>query len=69
MRVFIGIIVGILLTVGTAYLVDAMRPAPGPDAVATRPMVNWDVVEQNFHSLSSRVQEGWIRLTKGGKDA
>jgi hypothetical protein len=71
LRVFIGIILGILLTVGTAYVTDALRPGTGhgTDETAARPMVNWDVVDQNLRALSSHIQEGWTRLTKGGKDA
>jgi hypothetical protein len=71
LRVFIGIILGILLTVGTAYVADALRPGTGhgTDEAAARPMVNWDVVDQNMHAVSARIQEVWTRLTKGGKDA
>jgi hypothetical protein len=60
---FLGIIVGIVLTVGTAYIADALRPAPGADEAAAKPMVNWDVVDRNLHGIGSRLQEGWTRLT------
>jgi hypothetical protein len=67
LRVFIGIIVGILLTIGTAYVADSLRPGTGSTGteVAARPMVNWDVVGDNFRSLSTKAQEAWTRLTKG----
>ena len=63
LRVFLGIILGIALTIGTAYITDALRPEAGPDETAARPMVNWDVVADNLHGLSERVQQGWARLT------
>jgi hypothetical protein len=69
LRTFIGIILGILLTIGTAYVADALRPGPVPGSTGTdvvaRPMVNWDVVGDNFRTLSTKAQEAWTRLTKG----
>jgi hypothetical protein len=29
-------------------------------------MVNWDVVDHNWHALSESVRLGWNRLTKTG---
>lgn len=67
LRVFLGIILGILITIGGVYIADALRPASGPDqTAAVRPMVNWDVVSDNVHGLTVRIQEAWTRLTKGG---
>jgi hypothetical protein len=63
LRVFIGIILGIALTVATAFLADALRPTGGPTEAAARPMVNWDVVEDNLRGVSERIQEAWNRLT------
>ncbi len=67
MRLFLGIALGVCLTVGIAYVSDAVRAGPGPDGVSARPMVNWDVVDRDFGDLSSRVHYGWARLT-GGRD-
>jgi predicted membrane protein len=66
LRIFLGVIIGILLTIGTAYVVDSFRPSSSTDELATRPMVNWDVVDHNLHGVSARVQEGWTRLTGRG---
>ena len=63
MRVFIGIILGIALTIGTVFLCDALRPTGGQNEAAARPMVNWDVVEDNLRGVSERIQEAWNRLT------
>ena len=63
MRFFTGLVVGIALTVGAAYVVDAMHAAPGPDGHEARRMVNWEVVNDNMRDLSASVQQGWHRLT------
>jgi hypothetical protein len=63
LRVFIGIILGIALTVATVFMCDALRPTGGPGEAAARPMVNWDVVQDNLHGVSERMQEAWARLT------
>ena len=63
MRFAFGLIIGIVLTIGTAYVTDAMHSAPGPDQKGAARMVNWDVVNDNLKSLSSSVQDGWNRLT------
>ena len=74
MRVFLGMILGALLTVGVAYYSDSMRTssvASGPSATENRPMVNWDVVQSNWNIVKERAQQGWadlrarVRLTAG----
>ena len=67
MRFITGLLFGILLTVGTAYIVDSMHSAPGPDEVASRHMVNWTVVDANVRTLSTDLQDGWSRLVTGAK--
>lgn len=61
MRVLIGIILGAILTVGSAYLSDSHN-APGA-AGAQRPMVNWDVVGNKWDHLTERARAEWTRLT------
>jgi hypothetical protein len=63
MRFLFGIIVGVALTLGTAYVFDATRRPSGPDGVAERPMVNLDVVESELKNLSVAIHDGWDRLT------
>jgi hypothetical protein len=66
MRVFLGIILGAVLTIGGAYYYDSMQTssvAAGPGAGEHRTMVNWDVVEENWRSLKARAQDTWVRLT------
>src|SRR5205807_768222 len=53
MRLFLGIILGVLITIGGAYIADStMVGTPPPGATVApdqRPMVNWDVVSKNFN--------------------
>jgi hypothetical protein len=66
MRMFFGIILGIVLTIGAAYIYDSVRKPSGGDGTYDRPIVNWDVLG---HTLSSTVQDGWARLTGKSKDS
>ncbi len=67
MRFIFGVIIGILLTFGAAYVTDSMGSAPGPDGKEARRMVNWDVVGDDMRGLSSGVQSAWARLVGGAK--
>jgi hypothetical protein len=67
MRVFLGILLGIILTIGTAYIVDSLQSTSGPEEAARRKMVNWDVVAQNLQSASAALQDGWARVTGHGR--
>lgn len=64
MRMFLGIILGALLTVAAAYVYDTGRQ----DLAGARPMVNWDVVTENWHDLraslrhmGNRVHDEWVK--------
>jgi hypothetical protein len=66
MRVFLGIILGVFLTIGFAYVYDASTNRPSEPAsqanLEQRPMVNWDVVSGNWHGWSSSVRNAWNKL-------
>jgi hypothetical protein len=66
MRVLFGIILGVFLTIGFAYVYDASttrRSEPTTQAnLAQRPMVNWDVVGGNWHGWSLSVRNTWNKL-------
>jgi hypothetical protein len=72
MRVFLGMVLGAILTVAFAYLYDSTMtssPANGAVATAQRTMVNWDVVEANWRELEAnlrelkaRAREGWNKV-------
>jgi hypothetical protein len=69
MRLLLGIIVGVILTIGLAYISDASTSGPSsPEAqtsVEQRPMVNWDVVGRKWQSLSLGVRNTWNKLAAG----
>jgi len=69
MRVFLGIIIGVFLTIASAYVFDSVTTGPataGTETTTQRPMVNWDVVDHNWHAFTQSVRLGWDRLTKTG---
>jgi hypothetical protein len=55
MRLFLGIIIGIALTIGGAYVTDGAAGA-GPR------MVNWDVVGKNLESLTNLARDSWKKI-------
>jgi hypothetical protein len=58
MRLILGMVLGCALTIGAAYVVD--HRSSGPAMV--RPMVNWEVVAQNWDRLAARARTEWERL-------
>ncbi|HYC16754.1 MAG TPA: hypothetical protein VEC94_06090 [Pseudolabrys sp.] len=63
MRVIFGILLGVILTVGGAYLYDSHYAATSANATSPdRPMVNWDVVSTNWNRLTERARAEWVRL-------
>jgi hypothetical protein len=69
MRVFLGIILGVFLTIASAYVIDSLSNGPASATAVTsvqpKPMVNWDVVDKNWHVFAERVRAGWNRLSTG----
>ena len=64
MRVLLGIILGVILTVGGAYLYDSHNTLSAENAPASaqrRPMVNWDVVGTKWQHLTDRARAEWAR--------
>ena len=57
MRVFLGLIIGVALTNGGAYLIDNMNSGP-----TARPMVNWDVVAKNIDGVVALARDGWKKI-------
>jgi hypothetical protein len=58
MPALFGFILGAVVTIAGAYLYDAStgRAANGLSPTATAPMVNWNVVTDDWHSFSTGVQ-------------
>jgi hypothetical protein len=68
MRVFLGIVLGALLTISGAYLIDSYNAGPNTAVAQSESrMVNWDAVDRNWQSFKSRVQSEWTRLSSSVK--
>jgi hypothetical protein len=70
MRLILGILIGIGLTLGAAYVHDMNLPGtPGsadasqaaPDT-AGRPVVNWDVLRAATHDQTAFIRTQWNKL-------
>ena len=70
MRVFLGVVLGVFLTIAGAYIYDSMTVGPvaattqTPAGDVRRPMVNWDVVDSNWRVFTDRVRHAWNRLAQ-----
>ncbi|MGB6542872.1 MAG: hypothetical protein WBF03_18605 [Xanthobacteraceae bacterium] len=74
MPVLLGVILGVFLTIAGAFAYDsstgrAANGLPAASAGGHPPMVNWDVVSDNWHGLQTNlrnagadIQRGWKRL-------
>lgn len=66
MRVIFGMILGAALTIGGAYVHDAMfapsQASPAPMQTSQRQVVNWDVLNANARIAKTIVREQWDRL-------
>jgi hypothetical protein len=56
MRLIFGIIIGAALTVGGAYIADAMADKEA------KPIVNWEVVGKNIDAVTALARAGWKRI-------
>ena len=66
MRVLFGMVLGALLTVGAALYSESWAAGPSASRTATmeqRPMVNWDVVDENWRVVRQRAREVWTTLS------
>jgi hypothetical protein len=66
MRTLFGIILGIALTIGGAYLYDSHNAltAQSTETAKEQPLVNWDVVSQKWNVLSDRARVQWDHLSQ-----
>ena len=66
MRVIFGMVLGALLTVGVAFFHDSWATGQSASKTTTvdqRPMVNWDVVDENWRVVRQRAREAWSALS------
>lgn len=59
MRFLFGVIVGALITIGTAYIVDSRS-----DPLQGTRMVNWDVVGERVAELTAGLRTVWDDFTR-----
>jgi hypothetical protein len=59
MRFLLGIIFGVLLTVGIAYVADSRA-----DPLQGGRMVNWTVVGEKLNELTADLQTVWENFTR-----
>ena len=68
MRLLFGIVVGVALTVGVAFLADnwnadTATTTGSATSYSHRNMVNWDVVQENMSIVKQRAHDAWTRLS------
>jgi hypothetical protein len=66
MRVFLGMILGAVLLIAGVYISDSQTTstvANGQNATTSRTIVNWDVASADWHALTARAHEDWIKLS------
>ena len=49
MNPLLGIIVGVLLTIGTAFVADAFTAAEVTSETCFKQIVNWDIAKERLH--------------------
>jgi hypothetical protein len=69
MRVLFGIILGVALTVGAAFISDtwstgAATTTGSGTTLEHRTIVNWNVVGDNMRIVRRRAHETWTALTR-----
>jgi hypothetical protein len=62
MRLLFGMILGALLTIGAVFVADSRTSGDGASSTTPRPIVNWDVAEEQFHALVIYAREEWGKL-------
>lgn len=76
MRVFLGMILGVLLTVAVAYFHDSMGNSPATTGTSGRAaseqqmIVNWNVAaarlgefKTGWTAVKTRAHEGWVKIS------
>jgi hypothetical protein len=61
MRFLLGVIAGVLLTVGIAFVADS-TVATKVASDTNRRIVNWEVAQERLHGFTTLVRTGWERL-------
>jgi hypothetical protein len=67
MNLLLGIILGVLLTIGTAFFADAFTTADVTSDTCSKQIVNWDIAKERLHETDALIKTGWDRLERGIK--
>lgn len=65
MNLLFGMVVGILLTIGTAFITDAYSAPEVTTENCSKQIVNWNVAKDRLHETTSSIATGWDRLKNG----
>jgi hypothetical protein len=65
MNLLLGLILGVLLTIGTAFVTDAFSASEVTTDTCSKQIVNWDIAKERLHETTATIATGWERL-KGG---
>ena len=68
MNLILGVLVGILLTIGTAFVADAFVTADVTAENCSKQIVNWDIAKERLHETTASIQAGWDRVESGIRD-
>ena len=63
MNFLFGIIVGMALTIGTAFIADSF--VTGSVDATPRQIVNWHIAKERLHDSTDAIRVGWQRLERG----
>jgi hypothetical protein len=62
MNLLLGIILGVLLTIGSAFIADAFTTGEVTSDTCSKQIVNWDIAKQRLHETTASIETGWHRL-------
>ena len=65
MNLLLGIVVGVLLTIGTAFIADAFTTAEVTSETCSKQIVNWDIAKERLHETTASIETGWHRFKSG----
>jgi hypothetical protein len=65
MNFLLGIIVGVVLTVGSAFIADSFVTGDVQTDTTPRQIVNWDFAKERLHDSTTSIRVGWNRLERG----
>ena len=65
MNLLLGLVIGVLLTIGTAFIADAFTTGEVTSETCSKQIVNWDVAKERLHEFTASIQIGWDRLKNG----